>query len=93
MARSAWRQRALGPAPIPLLPTRCPPAALLLPLQTCAWFVLAGQLIFGVLLPLYITARTESAAAVEFARRHGMPADDRRLRLYRALHRATAWPL
>lgn len=52
-------------------------------------FVTAGQAVLGVLLPLFLTARTEATAGVGFARRHGIPATDRRLRFYRALHRAT----
>ena len=60
-------------------------------MQTCATFVTAGQAVIGVGLPLLLTTRHESAAAVEFARAHGIPPRNPRLRAYAWLHRATGF--
>lgn len=59
--------------------------------QACTSFALAGQVLLGTLLPLVVAARSESAAAIVFARRQGIPASCLRLRACALLHRATSW--
>jgi hypothetical protein len=59
-----------------------------MPVQACTAFIYAMQMSIGAALPMLLAARREAAAAVEFARRHGIPASDRRLRAYTRIHTA-----
>lgn len=51
-------------------------------LQTCYTFVSASQALLGVVLPLLLLVRREVVGALQYARRAGIPAADRRLRTY-----------
>ncbi len=53
-------------------------------------YIATSQLWVGVMLPLLLSVRRESAAAVRFARDNGIPPSDRRRRVYAWLHRATS---
>lgn len=50
------------------------------------------QVAVGVLLPICLTLRREAGAAVEFARRNGIPRHDLRYRASRWTRRATTCP-
>lgn len=79
--------------PNPWHPQKLPPSGTpLLPLQTCTAFVLMMQGSIGVLLPHLLLVRREASAAVSFGRRCGIPASDRRMRIYTWLHKATSLP-
>ena len=54
-------------------------------MQTCYAFVSVSQIMLGVVLPLLLVSRREVTGAVQYARRAGIPAADRRLRTYRWL--------
>ena len=76
-ARRAARMQAPEPA--------CAPA----PPQGCVAYIATSQLWVGVVLPLLLSVRRESAAAARFARENGVPPTDRRRRAYTWLQRAT----
>ncbi|KAL4437137.1 hypothetical protein ABPG75_004276 [Micractinium tetrahymenae] len=59
-------------------------------MRGCVAFVATSQLWVGVVLPLLLSVRRESAAATRFARENGIPPADRRRRVYSWLHRATS---
>lgn len=60
-------------------------------MQACIAFVSAMQAVLGVLLPICMSARRESAAQLEFARRRGIPRSERRYRAARLVHSVTHW--
>ncbi|KAL4424780.1 hypothetical protein ABPG77_000820 [Micractinium sp. CCAP 211/92] len=59
-------------------------------MRGCVTYIATSQLWVGVMLPLLLSVRRESAAAVRFARDNGITPSDHRRRVYAWLHRATS---
>ena len=72
-----------------LLAGMAPKTCALAPPQGCVACIATSQVWVGVLLPLLLSMRRESAAAARFAQENGVPPTDCRRRAYTWLHRAT----